>query len=284
MNPMPKDVQDTPEVNYAKLRVAQDLFQRPPSSLNSEEYSQLLQQVNRELAIAKRVLETPEASDVVVPDSVVNTAVEELASRYDSEDLFQQALMETSLDRDSLFHALQHTLRVEATMEKVLAKKAAVSDSEVEIYYFQHLERFELPETRTARHILITINDDYAENSREQVLARLQALQSQLIEGKSTFHELAQQHSECPTAMHEGLLGRIKPGQLYPELDSELFQMEEGELSPVLESPVGMHLLYCETIHPKERLPFDQVKEKLQNHLEMKKRKRTLQEWLQKKN
>lgn len=284
MNPMPKDVQETPEVNYAKLRVAQDLFQRSPSSLNSEEYSQLLQQVNRELAIAKRVLETPEASDVVVPDSVVNSAVDELASRYDSEELFQQALMENSLDRDSLFHALLHTLRVEAIMEKVLAKKAAVSDSEVEIYYFQHLERFELPETRTARHILITINDDYAENSREQVLARLQALQSQLIEGKCTFQELAQQHSECPTAMHEGLLGRIKLGQLYPELDNELFQMEEGELSTVLESPVGMHLLYCETIHPKERLPFDQVKEKLQNHLEMKKRKRTLQEWLQKKN
>lgn len=283
MNPMPKDVQDTPEVNYAKLRVAQDLFQRSPSSLSSDEYSQLLQQVNRELAIAKRVLETPEASDVVVPDSVVNSAVEELASRYDSEELFQQALMENSLDRDSLFQALKHTLRVEAIMEKVLAKRAAVSDSEVEIYYFQHLERFELPETRTARHILITINDEYAENSREQVLTRLQALQSQLIEGKSTFQELAQQHSECPTAMHEGLLGRIKPGQLYPELDSELFQMEEGELSPVLESPVGMHLLYCETIHPKERLPFAQVKEKLKNHLEMKKRKRTLQEWLQKK-
>jgi len=283
MNPMPKDVQDTPEVNYAKLRVAQDLFQRPPSSLNSDEYSQLLQQVNRELAIAKRVLETPEASDVVVPDSVVNSAIEELASRYDTEELFQQALMDNSLDRDSLFYALQHNLWVEAIMEKVLAQRATVSDNEVEIYYFQHLERFELPETRTARHILITINDDYEENNREKVLERLAELQLQLVEGKNTFQELAQQYSECPTAMHEGLLGRIKPGQLYPELDSELFQMDEGELSPVLESPVGMHLLYCETIYPKERLPFEQVKEKLKDHLEMKKRKRTLQEWLQKK-
>jgi len=281
MNTMLQQEHESPEVNYAKLRVALELFQRPPASLNSDEYRQLLYQVNRELAIAQRVLEMPGASEVVVPDSVVTQAVDELASRYEREQDFIEALQANDLDREGLFHALKRELRVEAAMEKVLAPKAVVSDAEVEIYYYQHLERFELPETRTARHILITLNEDYAENSREQVLQRMNVLQSQLTEEGESFVELAQRHSECPTAMHEGLLGRIKPGQLYPELDSALFQMEEGELSAVLESPVGMHLLVCETIHPAERLPFAQVSDKLRERLEMKKRKRLLQEWLQ---
>jgi peptidyl-prolyl cis-trans isomerase C len=284
MNPMRNQQQDTPEVNYAKLRVSLEQFQRPPEALSADEYRQLLQRVNRELAIAKKVLQSKEARDVVVPESVVNQAVAELASRYESAEQFEQALQANDLDRAALFQALEHELRVEATMEKVLAQKAAVSDAEVEIYYFQHLQRFELPETRTARHILITLNDDYAENSREQVLQRMNAMRTELIKDGESFAEMAQRHSECPTAMHEGLLGRIKPGQLYPELDSVLFRMEEGGLSTVLESPVGMHLLLCETIHPAERLPFEQVKEKLREHLEMKKRKCLLQDWLQQKN
>jgi len=280
MNPMPKPDHESPEISYTKLRVSLEKYQRPPETLSSDEYTQLLQQVNRELAIGKKVLESKQARDVVVPESVVNQAITELASRYDTMQQFEEALLANGLDRDGLFKALQHDLRVEATIEKVLAEEAPVSDAEVEIYYYQHLDRFELPETRTARHILITINEDYAENSREQVQQRLKGIQAALLEGNSSFQELAQRHSECPTAMHEGLLGRIKHGQLYDALDAELFQMEEGELSDVLESPVGMHLLLCETVHQAERLPFEQVKEKLREHLEMKKRKHLIKQWL----
>lgn len=277
---MPKQEHNSPEINYTKLRVSQEKYQRLPEDLSSDEYSQLLQQVNRELAIGKKVLESKQAQDVMVPESVVNQAINELASRYDTEKQFEEALLANGLDRDGLFKALQRDLRVEATIEKVLAEEAPVSDAEVEIYYFQHLDKFELPETRTARHILITINEDYAENSRKQVQERLKTIQNALLDGKDNFQQLAQRHSECPTAMHEGLLGRIKPGQLYEELDTELFQMEEGQLSDILESPVGMHLLLCETVHNAERLPFSQVKEKLREHLEMKKRKNLMKKWL----
>ena len=145
---------------------------------------------------------------------------------------------------------------------------------------FQHLEKFELPETRTARHILVTINEEYAENCREQALQRITEIQHSLLEQGEDFSALAQRHSECPTAMQEGLLGRIKPGQLYPELDKALFEMEEGELSEIIESPVGLHLLWCEQIHAAERRCFSELKDKLRDHLEKKKRKRLLQEWL----
>jgi parvulin-like peptidyl-prolyl isomerase len=81
--------------------------------------------------------------------------------------------------------------------------------------------------------------------------------------------------------MHDGLLGRIKPGQLYPELDEVLFGMEEGSLSGVIRSPMGLHLLLCEKIHQAGRVAFDEVKESLQAQLEKKKRTRLLREWLQ---
>ena len=112
-------------------------------------------------------------------------------------------------------------------------------------------------------------------------MQRLKGLQTSLQQHRAEFTELAQRHSECPTAMQNGLLGRIKPGQLYRELDAVLFQMEEGEISEILESPIGLHLLMCEQIHIAERRSFKEIKEKLCDHLEMKKRKMLLHKWLQ---
>ena len=281
MNTMMKSPLESPVTSYTKLRVALELFHKPPASLSDEEYKQMLVQVNRELAIGKRVLEAREAADVVIPDAVVAQAMDSLAKRYDSKDDFLQALEVNDLDQYTLQQALGYELKVEAVLEKILAERAAVSDAEVEIFYLQHLDKFELPETRNARHILITINDEYSENSREQALQRMTELEARLLQQEGEFTELAQRHSECPTAMQEGLLGRIKPGQLYPELDETLFGMEEGELSEIIESPVGLHLLLCEQIHRAERRSFYEVKEKLREHLEKKKRKRLLHEWLQ---
>lgn len=280
MNTLTKSPIESAESNYAMLRVALEMYGKAPASLAAEEYQKVLHQVNRELAIGKRVLQAKEAADVVIPESVVNEAVAALEKRYDSKEDFLQALEANGLNRDTLSQALQYELKVEAVLEKVMAEKAAISDAEVEIYYLQHLEKFELPETRTARHILVTINEEYAENCREQALQRITEIQDSLLEQGEDFAAMAQRHSECPTAMQEGLLGRIKPGQLYPELDEALFEMEEGKLSEIIESPVGLHLLLCDEIHAAERRRFEEVKDKLRDHLEKNKRKRLLQEWL----
>ena len=269
------------ETNYVLLRVALGLFHRPPASLNAKEQQQVLLRANRELAIGKRVLEAREAADVMVPEAVVKQAIAALEARYGNKAEFLQALKANGLDLDSLYQALKYDLKVEAVLDRVIAEEAVVSDAEAEIYYLQHVDKFKLPETRTARHILITINDTYPENRRKRALRRMSELQSQLLRDGGKFRQLAKRHSECPTAMEEGLLGRIKPGKLYPELDAALFNMQEGEISEIIESPVGMHLVLCEAVHAAEQREFDEVKDKLREHLEERKRKRLLHEWLQ---
>lgn len=274
-------MEHTPEVHYAIMRLSLEMFDCMQTELNDDQRQQVLQRVNREMAIGQRVLSSTESVGVSVPEPVVEQAVSSLRDRFDSEERFIQALEQNNLDLAGLRKALEYELKVEAALERVLGHQGAVSDDEVEIYYYQHLERFELPETRTARHILITINEEYPENSREQVQLRITQIESELREGKGSFNELAERHSECPTAMHDGLLGRVKQGQLFPELDTKLFSMQEGEISSPVETEVGMHLLLCETVHAAGRIPFDEVREKLKQHLEQRKRKRLLNEWLQ---
>jgi peptidyl-prolyl cis-trans isomerase C len=269
-----------PEVDYAIMRNALEMFDTVQEELDDGQRTAVLQRVNRELAIAKRLFQAPESSGVVVPEASVTQAYNELAQRFEDNDGFIKALKANNLDEDKLKQALAWQLRLEMVLEHLLNERGKVSDDEVEIYYYQHLDKFVLPETRTAHHILITINDAYPENRRDRAAQRMEELSTQLKNDPASFNSLAEQHSECPTAMHQGLLGRIKPGQLYTELDEALFNMGEGEISSIIETEAGLHILLCETIHPAGNIPFADVKEKLHTHLEQKKRKRLLHDWL----
>ncbi len=272
---------ESPQTRYAMLRTALELYRRPPADLDEAQSRELQQQVNSQLAIGKRLLQGEEARQVVVPDATVEQAINSLRAEYESDEAFDKTLAYNGLDRDSLREALRYELKVEAALEQLMSEEAGVSDEEVEIYYLQHRDRFTLPETRTVSHILITINDDYAENSREQALARINELHSECAGDGNKLKQLAQRHSECPSAMKEGVIGRVKQGQLFSELDRTAFAMQEGDVSDVLESEVGLHILHCEAIHPAETLPLEQVKPKLLTLLEKKKRASVLKQRLQ---
>lgn len=264
---------------YARMRGALELFGELPDQLDPVQQQELTRQQARERAIQQRIMQAPEASRVVVPAEVIEQSIATLAARFDSRDDFQHTLEQNGLDMQGLHVALHHELLVDTVLEQILAEQCRISDTEVEIYYLQHIDRFSLPETRIARQILITLNDDYAENTRVQAQARMASLLEQ-IHSEADFRRLAMRHSECPSAMHEGLLGRIKPGQLFPELERALYALPEGGLSSITESPVGLHLLWCETIHAGGTLPFEQVREKLRERLEERCRKQYLADWL----
>lgn len=272
---------DTPQTRYAMLRTALAMFKQPPADLDEPRLQQLRQRVNGELAIGQRLLQRQGAHGVI-PDDSVEQALSQLAAGFESEEAFATTLAYNGLQRDSLREALRYELRVEAAMEQLVRDEAAVSEAEAEIYYLQHRERFTLAETRSVCHILITINDDYPENSRDRALQRITELHAECAGDGNLLKALAQCHSECPSAMKDGLIGRAKPGQLYPQLDAALFAMQEGEVSEVIESEIGLHILYCEQIHPAETLPFEQVNAKIVTLLEQTKRKSMLKQWLQK--
>ncbi|MNM97852.1 Foldase protein PrsA precursor [compost metagenome] len=175
---------------------------------------------------------------------------------------------------------LARALKVEAVLERVCAGLPEVSETDVGLYYFSHLEQFEVPATRVARHILITINPDFVENTREAARARIEAIAKRLRSKPERFAEQALKHSECPTALQDGLLGTIKPGTLYPQLEASLFELAEGEMSPVLESPLGFHLLRCEAVQHARCLPLEEVLPRLRDRLQSRQRKAHQRQWL----
>lgn len=265
---------------YLFLKTAHSLYGKGPIALDQQERAKVESLAAKQYDIERRVLGSNEARAVVVPPVTLESAWREIRSRYASDEEFNEDLASNRLTTAAFLAALERELKVEAVLEKVGSRAATVNDLDVELYYHYHGEQMLRPETRIARHILVTINPELAENTRTAATARIMAIAKRLAKDPQRFEEQAMKHSECPTALQGGLLGEVRKGQLYSELETVLFTLAPMHISDVVESTLGLHLLRCDSIEPAGKLRLDQVREKIRELL-VSRRKRICQNaWL----
>ena len=265
---------------YLELKTAQSLFGKSPTELAEDERQRVRALADRQYGLEARVLRAPEAGDAMVPAASLQAAFEEIRKRYAEEDEFIADLARNGLDQAAFNAALERELRVEAILEKVGARAPQVSEIDVELYYHYHPDQFRRPETRLARHILVTINPTLPDNTEVAARSRIEAIAARLEKSPRRFEEQALKHSECPTALQGGRLGDIPRGQLYPELDAALFSLTAGRISAVLESPLGYHLVLCEAITPERVLSLNQARGPIRARLEKNRKRICQQAWL----
>ena len=277
---MSADLDRPAEYRYHLLRAAQERYQRNPSALDLDQRAQARLQADKTFDLEDLVLGAPEASGLVISETQLDAALAEIAGRYPDPALFAEDLARNGLDEAVLRRALRRELAFDAVMAKVAARAPSIGDLDLRLFYELHRDRFTRPERRTVRQILITVNDDFVENRAAEALARLERLAERLVGRAQRFGVLARRHSECPSAMEDGRLGTVARGQLYPELDAALFALAEGEVSGVVGSELGFHLLWCEKIHPALSLPFNRVRDQVREVCEGRQRRNCQKAWV----
>lgn len=269
-----------PQLNYQILRVALDRFRKTPRELDASQLKQVCALAKKQYALETQVMNSIEAREIVVPAVVVDKAMKDVEGRYGDHHEFIEELSQNDLDTNSLRKALYRELFVDAVLDRIGSRAPEINELDVAIYYHMHRERFHVPETRTARHILITINEDYPENTRAGALSRIEKIAARLHSKPKRFADQARSHSECPTAMNGGLLGRVGRGKLYNELDKVLFELKVGQISDIVESPMGFHLLICEQIHKPAPISMREATPKITEILTKRGRRMCQKHWL----
>jgi nitrogen fixation protein NifM len=265
---------------YLILRTALKQHQTATADLTSQQREDITRQAERQYALEDKVLNAAEATACHIELAQVEAHIDDVRGRYSDEADFIADLQRNGMSLEEFSHAVTRELHVAAIMEHVGAQAPAVTDEDIVDFYSKHQNSFKTGETRTARHILITINPTFEENTREQAWRRINLVAKRLERKPARFAEQAQKHSECPTAMQGGTLGRIAPGTLFPELDKALFALQENQVSEVLESEVGFHILWCEYIHPAGIASLEQATPKITEHLMNTRQQAQIRAWL----
>lgn len=252
---------------YLRLKLARQLFSKTPDALDESERKRVAAVATRQQEIEQRILGSAKAALVVLPEASIEACIKDIRDRYPDEPEFEADLGRVGLDIELLRAAIERDLKVEAVLEQVAAATPAVSETEIEIFYLQHLDRFKRPETRSLRHILVTINETLPGSTRDAALAKVEAIRERLLKDVGRFSEQALKHSECPTAMNGGLLGKVPRGTLYAEVEAVAFELAAGELSAVVESELGFHIVLCDAIESESQVPLAEVRERVREHL-----------------
>ncbi|MDO9424164.1 MAG: nitrogen fixation protein NifM [Methylobacter sp.] len=281
---------------YNLLRAALALFKKSPDELAEAELQQAQTQALNEFRIESRVLNTPEAAAVIITDQELQQAYQEIRDRYDDDDCmdaggramhgaiaeaaFFSDLEKNRLSKASLQAALHRQCKVNTVLESIAGRAPAISEVDIGIYYHLHADQFNRPERREVCHIFISINPDYAENTFDAALIRAQELAEKLHKKPHKFADLALRHSECPTALQGGVLGTVPRGTLYPELDAVLFNLKPGEVSDVVKSEIGFHVLLCKSIQKAETLSLAKATPKIRQLMKERARRTCQRAWL----
>lgn len=249
---MPVKYQSDLPVNrrYQLLKLAWSNYQSGPETLDISRLDKLKQQAKVAAQIMTAILDSAAAQNEQVDEQEVEFVLEQLQQQFEELESFNLSLKQQQLSKQDLQLAIYQDLMCEKTIDTQSQNFPAATEQEALDYYQKNREKFISPERRKVSHLLITINNQYAENKRSAAKLKIQGIRKELLDNIDMFSELSLKYSECPTSLNKGLIGDVARGQLYPELDAVLFTMKPQTISKVVESEIGFHLLFCHKIYP----------------------------------
>jgi peptidyl-prolyl cis-trans isomerase C len=145
---------------------------------------------------------------------------------------------------------LKKRLIVEAYLKKKVEADAKVSDADLKKFYDQNLDKFKAGEQIKASHILTK-----TEKEAKDVLAQIKA--------GGNFEELAKKHSVDSSAAKGGDLGWFAKGTMVPVFEQAALGLKEGQVSDVVKSDFGFHIIKLTGKRPAGVRPFEEVKEQI---------------------
>jgi len=265
---------------YQLIKLAWNHGQCDPESLDANTLKKLQAQAQVAEKIIMAVLHSSAAKKQLVRQEEVDFIIEELQQQFDNPQSFTLSLQQQGLTLAQLELAIYQDLLCEKTIAAESQDYRPATEQEALDYYHKNRNKFRQSERRKVSHILITVNELYPENSCKQARIRLTQLRTQLLDDINSFAALALAHSECPTALNNGLIGSVSRGQLYPQLDDVLFFMQAGTISPIIESEIGLHLLLCHEILPADELTETDAIKAICKQLNQHRRKKCEKQWL----
>jgi peptidyl-prolyl cis-trans isomerase C len=198
------------------------------------------------------------AGGVAATEAELEADLREMRSEHATDRAFADRLETAGISEEQL----RHQRRLSLDMSKLVraATGAAISDAAINAYYRDNRDRFLLPEAVSASHILIRVNPDASAEQRAEARRKASSIRDQIL-GGADFGRTARDLSEdSGTALSGGLVGTFPRGQMDPAFEAAAFAVKPGEISDLVETPYGFHIIRVDEHMAGRMQPLDEVR------------------------
>lgn len=267
---------ETLEGEVAKVREMSKMQgqQLDPSRNNDLKRDILERLINYELLWQKSL-----ALGVEAPDQAVADELEKLKSQFPDEKTFRETMAGMGMTQAELKSRIRKNIAVRALLEQEVLSKISITPDEREAFYKDNTHYFEEPEQVKASHIFIAAQKDASEADKKQAKDTIEVLEQRLADGEK-FADLAREASQCPSSENGGDLGFFARGNMDKAFESAAFAMSPDEVSSIVESSFGYHIIKVTDRKPAGVVPFADAKDDIDQYLKKQKTNKQIEEYV----
>ncbi len=173
------------------------------------------------------------------------------------------AMVKAYYDKNATLFQIPEQVKIEFVLfdAAVVESQVAVSDAEVTDFYGKNQKSFGTAEQRKASHILITTKKDASAADKAAAKAKAAAVLAEVRKAPATFAAVAKAQSQDPSSAElGGDLGQIEKDALPAPVESAVFKLKQGEISDLVESDFGFHIVTVTSVVPATTKAIDDVK------------------------
>ena len=217
---------------------------------------------------------------ITVDPKAVATDLKRIKKGFATDADFKKFIAESGLTEPELQSDIERGHVINKLIEKQITALVVIPDREIKTFYDTHPNSFKKSEQVRASHILIKVDSQVETSVKDEKKARLKNIQKRL-KGGEDFAVLAREFSECPSNTKGGDLGYFGRGKMVKPFEDAAFKLKKGDVSDVVETQFGYHLIKVVDKKPASVVGYEDVKDKIGQYLKQEKTGKELKRYIE---
>ncbi|MDZ7317575.1 MAG: peptidylprolyl isomerase [candidate division KSB1 bacterium] len=268
------------EVEIAVRQFLQKVGKDPNYFLTHAKDTTVYNQAVDWLISIRLLAQEADKNNIKVEPAEIEAAVNSFKRTFLSEQKFQDFLLQNHLTPETFAANLADELKVQKLLDqKVASQVGEITDEEALQYYNDHGEKFLQPERIRVHHILFKVTDPKDEKQLQIAQNKAMRILEKIRKG-GNFETLARQNSEDPSAFKGGDLGFFAKGDMIKEFEDAAFSLKIGEVSNLVRTPLGFHIIRLDERQASDKVPFNEVRLEIRNQLKQERSTRLFENYV----
>jgi len=274
-----EDIITIHELSREYAKVAAEM-EKKQGALSAEAGNKLRLEVLNSLIDRKLVKDKIKELNIVISEEEIRQSIEEIKKQNH---LSQEALVSALLAQGTTFDQYKTQMKEQLErlrlMSQEVKSKIQVSERELREYYEENRALFSEAPSYRARHIFLKVPKNAANAEIKRIMKKALTVMAE-ARSETDFAGLAKKYSDDPGAANDGGdLGTFKKGDMLPEIESAVITMNPGEISDIVTTPAGFHIIKLEEVSAAKVKPFETVKATIEETLYRKKSEERFKQW-----